>query len=285
MVVQKIKEGNISNLTCAESCCKKPFNDRDIKNLELTQEQMKLYEKLSLDNAIAQMDDMGWCPLPSCGQIAHIERDQNLGKCTFCDFMFCLDCKERVHPFKRCLVNRVDLIEGINSNENIQQIMKANQNSEDLLSKLYMKHCTKSCPNPKCGVPITKIQSGCTQLQCPKCFNYFCWCCNAPAKGQKHYKENPDHYSDEGTLLPESVTPEIIQKYGGGGKIEWVNLKFCVKCPGCSKINVKKGTLNMLNCEKCEMTFCYICNKEIKDNSHYSGKANCRENSDPYHDF
>lgn len=75
MVVQKIKEGNISNLTCAESCCKKPFNDRDIKNLELTQEQMKLYEKLSLDNAIAQMDDMGWCPLPSCGQIAHIERD------------------------------------------------------------------------------------------------------------------------------------------------------------------------------------------------------------------
>jgi len=39
------------------------MNDRDIKNLELSLDLMKKYEKLSLDNAIAQMDDMGWCPL------------------------------------------------------------------------------------------------------------------------------------------------------------------------------------------------------------------------------
>ena len=183
MVVQKINEGQIANLKCADSNCKKPFNDRDIKNLNLSPDHLKLYEKLSLDNAIAQMDDMGWCPLPTCNQIAHIERDQNLGKCTFCDFTFCLDCKERIHPFKRCLVNRIDLMDDYLNNETIKLMIKNNQASEDLLSKLYMKHCTKSCPNPKCGVPITKVESGCTQIQCTKCFNYFCWCCNAPAKG------------------------------------------------------------------------------------------------------
>ena len=73
-----------------------------------------------------------------------------------------------------------------------------------------MKHCTKPCPNPKCGVPITKLPSGCTHVQCPKCFSYMCWTCGVLAKGQKHYKEHPDHYNDEGTILPSEVTQEII---------------------------------------------------------------------------
>jgi len=51
------------------------LNDFDIKNLKLDEKLMKTYEKLSLDNAIAQMDDMGWCPIPNCNQLAHIERD------------------------------------------------------------------------------------------------------------------------------------------------------------------------------------------------------------------
>lgn len=110
MVVSKINEGQISQLTCCDQNCNKMFNDRDIKNLNLDEELVKKYEKLSLDNAIAQMDDMGWCPLPGCGQLAHIEKDQNLGRCTFCDYAYCLDCKDRIHPLKRCLINRVDYI-------------------------------------------------------------------------------------------------------------------------------------------------------------------------------
>lgn len=86
------------------------LNDFDIKNLQFDKETLAKYEKLSLDNAIAQMDDMGWCPIPSCAQIAHIEKELNQGRCTFCDFTFCLDCKERVHPFKRCSINRLDLM-------------------------------------------------------------------------------------------------------------------------------------------------------------------------------
>jgi len=67
MVTEKIKEGNISTLTCPDASCKKNLNDLDIKNLKLDSDMQKRYEKLSLDNAIAQMDDMGWCPIAGCG--------------------------------------------------------------------------------------------------------------------------------------------------------------------------------------------------------------------------
>ena len=53
MVVSKINEGQISQLTCCDQNCNKMFNDRDIKNLNLDEELVKKYEKLSLDNAIA----------------------------------------------------------------------------------------------------------------------------------------------------------------------------------------------------------------------------------------
>lgn len=38
----------------------------DIKNLSLEPGFYKLYEKMSVEIAIAQMDDMGWCPQPGC---------------------------------------------------------------------------------------------------------------------------------------------------------------------------------------------------------------------------
>lgn len=51
---------------CPNAECKRPLNDRDVKNLNLDPELVKLYEKVSLENAISQMEDMGWCPLSSC---------------------------------------------------------------------------------------------------------------------------------------------------------------------------------------------------------------------------
>lgn len=53
MVVQKLQDGEIAKLICPEKSCKKPFNDRDIKNLKLDKELEKKYEKLSVENAIA----------------------------------------------------------------------------------------------------------------------------------------------------------------------------------------------------------------------------------------
>jgi hypothetical protein len=149
MVTLSFKNGQIGNICCAEASCKKQLNDIDIKNIGLDEEYVEKYEKFSLHNAIAQMDDLGWCPLPGCGSLATIERDQNLGKCQHCDFTFCLACRERYHPFKRCLINRLDLFQELVSAQQIEDIEARNKKSETLLNTLYLKHCAKPCP--KCG--------------------------------------------------------------------------------------------------------------------------------------
>lgn len=110
------------------------------------------------------MDDMGWCPIPSCQQIAHLEVGQNLGKCTHCEFRFCIGCREHVHPFKRCKKHRIDLLPEYE--EMFREISEKNKDIEKRLTTECIKRCTKFCPNPKCGVRIAKEKSGCTHVQC-----------------------------------------------------------------------------------------------------------------------
>jgi len=47
----------------------------------LSKADRERYEQLSLNNAIADMDDVGWCPVPGCGSIANIDREENTGRC------------------------------------------------------------------------------------------------------------------------------------------------------------------------------------------------------------
>ena len=84
----------------------------------------------------------------------------------------------------------------------MMKIVKENEASAEVLSKLYIKLNTKPCPNIKCGVPIYKDESGCTHVQCTRCHTWMCWKCGSAAKGQKHYKEKADHWDDAGTILP-----------------------------------------------------------------------------------
>lgn len=53
MVVQKIKDGEVSGLRCADASCKKMMNDFDIKSLGLEADLLKTYEKLAVENAVA----------------------------------------------------------------------------------------------------------------------------------------------------------------------------------------------------------------------------------------
>lgn len=85
------------------------LNDHDIKRMGLSDELVKKYEKFSLEHAISQMPDIGWCPIPGCKSLANIEKSENKGRCQHCEFLFCLDCKNGTHPFKRCQITRVDL--------------------------------------------------------------------------------------------------------------------------------------------------------------------------------
>lgn len=285
-VTSKITEGKVAQICCPEASCMKPLNDLDIKNLNLNQDLLDKYELFSVNNAIANMDDMGWCPIKGCGALANIEKSENSGRCQHCEFYFCLDCKNKFHPFKRCDINRVDLMMQYKTSEEFEQIETDNKKACDALMNLFNKHCVKACPNSKCRARIQKVESGCTHMQCPICFNWFCWVCLNPAKGQKHFKENPNCSIEQGNLQPLEVTPELIQKYMGVDRSPFINTRFCALCPRCNCLNQKTTKNNMLVCEKCGKTFCYICNKPIDNGvQHYEEyKMTCHIESELYND-
>ena len=162
MVLTKMETGQVSQIQCAQEGCGKNLNDLDIKALGLRESIVKEYEEYSLHAAIEQMDDIGWCPLPGCKSIANIEKAENVGRCQHCEFLFCLDCRQGQHPFKRCPKNRVDLQDRFA--DDIKQINLQNKEYALKLSQLFIKYCTKPCPNPKCHAPITKEPTGCTHI-------------------------------------------------------------------------------------------------------------------------
>jgi len=138
-VTMKINEGRVAQICCAEKSCMKPFNDLDIRNMKLDQSLIDKYEQFSVNNAIAQMDDMGWCPMKGCGSLANIEKAENSGKCQHCEFYFCLDCKNRVHPFKRCDLNRVDLLMMDKNNSDFLETQEGNAKAAEALMNLFIK--------------------------------------------------------------------------------------------------------------------------------------------------
>jgi hypothetical protein len=89
----------------------------DINNLELEVEIIEKWENLSFRTAVEDMDDMGWCPIPNCGALAHIQAEKNTGQCSHCEFLYCLECNQKYHPFKRCWKNRLDIGDMLNEAE------------------------------------------------------------------------------------------------------------------------------------------------------------------------
>lgn len=75
--------------------------------------------------------------------------------------MFCLDCRERYHPYKRCLINRLDLFDVLEEAEK-ENLEQKNKIAEAALNAIFFKYCAKFCPNIKCGIRIQKEKSGCT---------------------------------------------------------------------------------------------------------------------------
>jgi len=288
MVKVKISGNDILSICCAEQNCGVQLTNLDIGNLALGKEVYDKWENLSFRNAIDEMDDMGWCPIPNCATLAHIYKDKNYGQCQHCEFVFCLDCKQKNHPFKRCWINRLDTEDMLDEAE-LEGVEIRNQRAQEILNNLYFKHCCKQCP--KCGLRIQKVRGGCekgqfgNKMQCPKCFTYFCWGCLHQAKGLKHYKERPECVPEEPFDQVERLTQELKEQQMHPASEDFLNLKFCARCPRCEAINQKQGTRNALTCTKCQRLFCFICNNEMEDEGHYNKVAAlCHLNSDPWTD-
>ena len=81
MVTSKISAGKIGEIVCPNQDCKRNLNHLDMTNLGLSKQMLEKYEEFSLNAAIMDMDDLGWCPLETCGAVANLERDQGFGRC------------------------------------------------------------------------------------------------------------------------------------------------------------------------------------------------------------
>ena len=151
---------------------------------------------------------------------------------------------------------------------------------------MFLKYCAKQCPNGKCGMYFQLMKdSECSHMQCPRCTQWFCWVCSNVAKGQMHFKQNPQCKNLEGSFQPSEITAEMMEKHIGPSN-EYINIKFCARCPKCKVINEKKTRANSLNCVNCAELFCYICNKSIGGLEHYTcTKSICHAESDWWNDL
>ena len=77
--------------------------------------------------------------MKGCGSLANIEKAENSGKCQHCEFYYCLDCKNRCHPFKRCDLNRVDLLMQATTDLKFLETQEGNAKAAEALMNLFIK--------------------------------------------------------------------------------------------------------------------------------------------------
>ena len=63
----------------SSSGCKKFFTENNLLEVGVDQELIEKFNVFSINHAIENMDDFGWCPLSVCGQPAEIDKVKNFG--------------------------------------------------------------------------------------------------------------------------------------------------------------------------------------------------------------
>lgn len=144
------------------------------------------------------------CLGPGCGsgQIHDGGDDQPIMTCSTCQYKTCFTHKMPWHPDQTCAEYEAER----------QILMEQNAASEKLIGEI-----SKTCPNPKCGVPIEK-NGGCEHMTCKmslhdgtwpdhsyflgrKCSYGFCYICLAPwlrilREGNTAHAENCAHHTN-----------------------------------------------------------------------------------------
>ena len=95
-----IVDGQIKNLVCPDTRCKKLIPEEDIKAL-VTEDLYKKYIQFDLNNQVNNDETLTWCPIPECGAVAKIRGGNMFGECTECWFRFCLTCQMFYHSGRR----------------------------------------------------------------------------------------------------------------------------------------------------------------------------------------
>ena len=69
-----IQRGEIGKLYCPEvTGCKTMLNEIILRKCELPSEQLEKFNQFSFNQAIENMSDFSWCPVPECASPAEVD--------------------------------------------------------------------------------------------------------------------------------------------------------------------------------------------------------------------
>lgn len=215
----------MKSIECPTIDCAATISTAIIKEL-VSSKLFERFDTLLLQRTLDGMNDIVYCPRPSCQCVTVKEDDSNMSQCPRCKFAFCILCKRAWHGISPCKLLPGDLKElhatwatlddeGKHSLE--MQYGKKNLEHafQELDSSTWMESNAKQCPS--CNSKIQKVD-GCNKMTCTQCRSHFCWLCDIKLPQHDPY----GHFRIVGGNYQSSCAGKLFEGLRGLDEDDWL---------------------------------------------------------------
>ena len=189
----KIESGSVAKIDCPSAKCVELIAPPIVQRL-VPADVFSRYDRLLLQQTLEGMNDIVFCPRPTCRSVTLKEEGSDMAICPTCTFAFCVLCKRTWHGVSPCklLPDDIKQLKEVydSSSPEAQRSMEQQYGRHHLLRAFeevetegWIASNSKQCPN--CPAHIERSQ-GCNKMYCSHCNSHFCWLC-----GQKLSQQNP----------------------------------------------------------------------------------------------
>lgn len=259
-----VKEGTLANLKCPEEKCDEEIPVSVLRSA-LPQELFERWGKLAFSQGLSKIPDLQFCP--RC-EAASIQDPGSLGRCVYCEFVFCIICRGKWHAGEPCFEIDADGNVVEEEHDPSNSAKKPKVNWKDFA---YLNSTSKRCPN--CGSPITKI-SGCNHVVCAICQTHMCWICGNKIQSYSHFQESPSCGKSIDLRREVKEGEKVFQEFMK--RIEDDDKLFSFYC-ACGERNYQiHFAVNYANCIACYKNICFCCCRSFNQTfqSHYAAVEN-----------
>ena len=180
----RIEGGLIGHIKCPAVTCECDIPHWLVKEV-LPIESFYRFDQLLLQKSLDQMEDLVYCPRPSCRHPNIKELGSQMAICANCKFCFCSLCHKSWHGSESgcdiSLEEFEDIKEKYNNGTSEERETlerrygkKLKKTIEMLATKEWLDRNTKCCPICKASV---QKSAGCNKMTCTSCGGFFCWLC------------------------------------------------------------------------------------------------------------
>ena len=183
-IMTKISSGDVTKVDCPSGNCEELISPNVVKRL-VPRVDFERYDKLLLQRTLDGMQDIVYCPRPSCRCVT-VRDDSNMAQCPRCMFSFCILCHRAWHGLSPCRLLPADLKQLWETWESLdaedRRVLEVQYGKERLHKALqeynsykWIESNAKACP--QCSAKIQKTH-GCNKMTCMHCSSHFCWLCD-----------------------------------------------------------------------------------------------------------